>query len=132
MTKSWQSPTQEVTVHYRGRKTSAWVLWINEHEVELRVISYTPYPLRYTEYLGPDGTWHWIEEAEIIPASKVWPVEPLIEKGIIKPLEDEVHVYAGNIDACLRCGYTGQQRHSDRKQGFEMHCLGWLVGSGIG
>lgn len=132
MTLSWQSPTQEIEVPYRGKDTYAWVCWINEHEVELRVISYTPYPVRHTEYLGSDSTWHWAREGEIIPVAKVWPVEPLIEKGIIKPLKDEVHVYTPDRDVCIRCGYTGQQLWSDRRKGFELHCLGWLVGSGIG
>jgi hypothetical protein len=86
----------------------------------------------FGEHLMPDGSWEWHEEMEIIPAAKVWPVEPLIEKGIIKPLEKDIHVYDPCKDQCFRCGYTGQQQHSDRKAGFQFHCPGWLYSGGVG
>lgn len=128
----WQSPVQEIAVPYRGRNTEAWVYWINEFEVELRVISRTPWPISKTEYLGSDGTWHWAEEMQAINVAKVWPVKPLIEKGIIKPLIPDVHVHSHNKDQCHRCGYTGQQRHNDKRKGFEMPCPGWLYSGGVG
>lgn len=129
---AWQSPVQEVECPHRGRKTKAWIMWISENEVELRVINITPYPIICTEYLGPDGNWHWIDEAETIPVSKVMPATPLVEKGIIKALEDDVHVYEPNYDRCLRCGYNGQQLYFDKAKGFELRCVGWLYGAGIG
>lgn len=128
----WQSPVQEVTVPYRGKNTEAWIYWLNEFEVELRVVSRTPGPIRKVEHLEPDGSWAWNEEYEIIPAAKIWPVEPLIEKGIITPLIPGIHVHGGSIDQCHRCGYTGQQRWLDEKKGFEMPCPGWLYGGGVG
>lgn len=147
MTKSWQYPHQQIespVVFYIEEPESdkeieikCWAYWAGPNAVEIRIIKHTMtiidksnpnmivYSNRRSAYYSPTGEWVDAEWNQMADPWAIWTEEEAIRKGI-KPLEPDVHVYAVDRDACLCCGYNGQQLHHDREAGFEFPCPGWL------
>lgn len=128
---NWQDDWREIPALSSPPYDRAVGVYRSEDEIDVHIIRHVEaYPGKYLYTLAyhPDGLWLPVPEMAVIPVYKTYEAQRLINAGLIEALEEGVHVRNPSYDSCARCGYTGQQAHSDKhNMGEELPCLGWTV-----